>query len=85
MATQKKKTNSTKIDKAKYYKELNDLHYVVANNFDKCEDVIFEAQDAVGYSNLSRATKTKLLKKFQDIWADMREIVDTIGKCGKVK
>lgn len=85
MATQKKKTNSTKIDKAKYYKELNDLHYVVATNFDKCEDAIFEAQDAVGYSNLNRATKTKLLKLFQGIWADMREIVDTIGRCGKVK
>lgn len=85
MATQKKKTNSTKIDKEKYYKEINDLHYVVATNFDKCEEAIFGAQDAVGYSNLSRATKTKLLKMFQGIWADMREIVDTIGRCGKVK
>ena len=85
METSKKKTTNTKIDKVKYYKELNDLHFVVATNFDKCENAIFEAQDAVGYSSLSKATKTNLLKKFQGIWADMREIVDTIGRCGKVK
>lgn len=74
-----------KTDNERYYKEINDLHYVVATNFDKCEKAIFDAQDAVGYSNLKRTTKIKLLKKFQEIWSDMREVVDTIGRCGKVK
>ena len=74
-----------KIDKERYYKEINDLHYVVAINFDKCEKAIFDAQDAVGYSNIKRATKTKLLKMFQEIWSDMHEIVHTIGRCGMVK
>ena len=82
------KTNSKatkKIDKQQYYREINNLHYTVATKFDECESRIFDAQDAVGYSNLARTTKTKLLKKFQDVWADMKEIVDTIGRCGKVK
>ena len=82
------KTNSKatkKIDKQRYYREINNLHYTVATKFDECESRIFDAQDAVGYSNLARATKTRLLKKFQDVWADMKEIVDTIGRCGKVK
>ena len=74
-----------KTDNERYYKEINDLHYVVVTNFDKCEKAIFEAQDAVGYSSLKRTTKIKLLKKFQEIWSDMREVVDTIGRCGKVK
>lgn len=74
-----------KIDKERYYKALNDLYYIVSTGFDKCEDTIFDAQDAVGYSNLKRATKTKLLKMFQGIWSNMQEIVDTIGRCGKVK
>ena len=82
------KTNSKatkKIDKQRYYREITNLHYTVATKFDECESRIFDAQDAVGYSNLARATKTRLLKKFQDVWADMKEIVDTIGRCGKVK
>ena len=74
-----------KIDKERYYKELSDLYYIVSTGFDKSEDTIFDAQDAVGYSNLKRATKTKLLKMFQGIWSNMQEIVDTIGRCGKVK
>jgi hypothetical protein len=81
----KKNESTKKADKQQYYKEINDLHYTVATKFDECEQRIFDAQDAVGYSNLTRATKTKLLKKFQDVWADMKEIVDTIGRCGKVK
>ena len=81
----KKNKSIKKSDKQKYYKEINDLHYIVATKFDECEERIFDAQDAVGYSNLARTTKTKLLKKFQDVWADMKEIVDTIGRCGKVK
>ena len=76
---------SNKIDRQQYYKEITDLHGIVASKFDECESKIFDAQDAVGYSNLSRATKTKLLKIFQNVWADMNEIVDTIGRVGKVK
>ena len=72
-------------DKEKYYREITGLHYVVATKFDECEQRIFDAQDAVGYSNLAQVTKTKLLKKFQDVWADMKEIVDIIGRAGKVK
>ena len=84
----KMKTNSKatkKIDKQQDYREINNLHYTVATKFDECESRIFDAQDAVGYSNLARATKTRLLKKFQDVWADMKEIVDIIGRAGKVK
>ena len=83
--TKKMAKPTKKIDKERYYKELNDLYYVVVTSFDKCEDTIFDAQDAVGYSNLKRATKTKLLQMFQEIWSNMQEIVDTIGRCGKVK
>ena len=70
--------------KEKYYKEIAELYNTVATKFDECEENIFAAQDAVGYSNLTRATKTKLIKKFQAVWADMQEIVDTLGRCGKV-
>ena len=83
MKREKKETN--KADKARYYKEITDLHGLVATKFDECESRIFDAQDAVGCSNLSRATKTKLLKAFQNVWADMNEIVNTIGRVGKVK
>ncbi len=79
------KQSSKKADKAKYYKEITDLHGLVTSKFDECESRIFDAQDAVGYSNLARTTKTKILKKFQEVWAGMNEIVDTIGRCGKVK
>lgn len=81
----KKNESTKKSDRQQYYREINNLHYIVATKFDECEQRIFDAQDAVGYSNLARTTKTKLLKKFQDVWADMKEIVDTIGRCGKVK
>ena len=80
-----KKEKTKKADKALYYKEITNLHGLVATKFDECEKRIFDAQDAVGYSNLARATKTKLLKMFQNVWADMNEIVDTIGRVGKVK
>ena len=72
-------------NKEKYYREIAELYNTVATKFDECEESIFAAQDAVGYSNLARATKTKLVKKFQAVWADMQEIVDTLGRCGKVK
>ena len=83
MKRAKKETN--KADKALYYKEITNLHGLVAAKFDECEERIFDAQDAVGYSNLARTTKTKILKLFQNVWADMNEIVDTIGRAGKVK
>ena len=71
-------------NKEKYYKEIAELYNTVATKFDECEENIFAAQDAVGYSDLARATRTKIIKKFQDLWADMQEIVDTLGRCGKV-
>ena len=79
------KTASSKTDKALYYKELTNLHALVATKFDECEKRIFDAQDAVGFSELPQTTKTKLLKLFQNVWADMNEIVNTIGRVGKVK
>ncbi len=79
------KTESSKTDKKIYYKELTNLHALVATKFDECEEKIFEAQDAVGFSGLPQTTKTKILKMFQEVWADMNEIVNTIGKAGKVK
>ena len=80
-----KKKLPNKTDKTLYYKEITNLHGLVSRKFDECESKIFDAQDAVGYSNLARTTKTKLLKMFQNVWADMNEIVDTIGRVGKVK
>ena len=76
---------SKKIDKQQYYSEINKLHYIVSTKFDECESRIFDAQDAVGFSNMPQATKTKWLKMFQNVWADMNDIVNTIGRAGKVK
>ena len=72
-------------NKEKYYREIAELYNTVATKFDECEESIFAAQDAVGYSNLARATKTRILKKFQEVWTGMNEIVDTIGRVGKVR
>lgn len=74
-----------KVSKEQYYKEIDDLYCEVSRRFGDCEEEIFAAQDAIGYSNLARATKTRVLKKFQEVWAGMNEIVDTIGRIGKVR
>ena len=66
-------------------KEINALYEKVVAEFGKCEESIWNAQDAVGYSNLKQSTKTALLKNFQTIWQNINEIVDVIGKKGKVK
>lgn len=66
-------------------KELNDLYEKVVAEFGKCEKAIWNAQDAVGYSSLKQPTKTALLKNFQAIWHNINEIVNVIGKRGKMK
>ena len=66
-------------------KEINALYEKVVAEFGKCEEAIWNAQDAVGYSNLKQPMKTALLKNFQTIWQNINEIVDVIGKRGKLK
>ena len=66
-------------------REITDLHFTVSSAFDKIEDTIYDAQDAVGYSNLDQPTKTELLKKFQTVWRSLREIVNVIGDKGLVR
>lgn len=66
-------------------KEINALYEKVVAEFGKCEEAIWNAQDAVGYSNLKQPTKTALLKNFQAIWHNINEIVNVIGKRGKMK
>lgn len=80
-----KRTTTRKSTRKTTPKEITDLYEKVATCFDGCEKNIYDAQDAVGYSNLKQTTKTALLKKFQLVWKLMNEIVDDIGKLGKVR
>jgi len=77
----KKTTTGKKPNKA----EITDLYAKVAGNFDACESLIYDAQDAIGYSNLKQSNKTALIKKFQLLWGVMNEIVNDIGRLGKVR
>lgn len=81
----KKQKTGNKISKEQYYKEIDNLYWEVSNRFSDCEDEIFAAQDAIGYSNLKQSNKTALIKKFQLLWGVMNEIVNDIGRLGKVR
>ena len=90
MATKSKpkkqqKKIGNKIDKDQYYKEIDNLYWEVSKRFNDIEDDIFAAQDSIGYSNLKQSNKTALIKKFQLLWSVMNEIVDDIGRLGKVR
>ena len=74
-----------KIDKDQYYKEIDNLYWEVSKRFNDIEDDIFAAQDSIGYSNLKQSNKTALIKKFRLLWSVMNEIVDDIGRLGKVR
>ena len=80
-----KKKGNAKMNDTDSNKEINALYEKVVAEFGKCEESIWNAQDAVGYSNLKQPTKTALLKNFQAIWHNINEIVNVIGKRGKLK
>ena len=81
----KKQKTDNKISKEQYYKEIDNLYCEVSRRFGDCEKELFAAQDAIGYSNLKQSNKTALIKQFQLLWGVMNEIVNDIGRLGKVR
>lgn len=66
--------------------EITNLYQCVWNAFDTSSESLFKAKEMIeNCDSIKKPTKKKILDKFEEIFKNRDEIINSIGKIGKIR